>query len=55
MEKRRVWVFYAVLLALWATGFIASTMRIGHASRQQQAAVAGAPASPPTPQAEARN
>ena len=34
MEKRRVWLFYAVVVSLWIAGFAFSATRIGQASRQ---------------------
>ena len=35
MENRKVWVFYALLGALWLFGFGASLIRYGEASRRQ--------------------
>lgn len=45
MENRKVWVFYAVVVALWAIGFATTLTRHGAASRNQQSRgmVAGAP------------
>jgi len=47
MEKRRVWVFYAVLVSMWAIGFGASLTRFGAASRNHQQAVAATHAPAP--------